>query len=253
VKLSLRRILWDAFALPWAHRVSLFRATGIPLLAIVACFLIFNSALSEPQSPARWGLYFLYLVAVSWLAIIVHQLVLLDSPVSNSLLERQAALKLSKFVLALAGVWVLRTGAILIIIGGLMGVLLPHYVPAGSPRPELPVSMDSISLLASIMASWLIARISFIFPAIAIGRKADLADAWRESRGNGWRLAIVVGVLPWALDRLTDFLYRNGATTVEYGLLVVVSAVFIVVQVVALSLSYAALTTPAPPPTHPPA
>ena len=73
------------------------------------------------------------------------------------------------------------------------------------------------------------------------------------SRRNGWRLAIVVGVLPWCLQQLTDLMYRNGASSMEFAILVVLAAALVIVEVVALSLSYWELTSPAPPPTHPPA
>jgi hypothetical protein len=48
-------------------------------------------------------------------------------------------------------------------------------------------------------------------------------------------------------------LYRDGATSLETTLLLLLTGVFVIVQVVALSLAYRALTALAPPPTDPPA
>ena len=76
------------------------------------------------------------------------------------------------------------------------------------------------SISPSLIAYWFIARVSLMLPAIAIDRKPDLGAAWQASRRNGWRLAIVVGLLPWCLQHLVDLLFRDGASTIEFALLV---------------------------------
>ena len=43
-KLPLRKIIVGAFLLPWQHRGELFRATAIPLVAVIACTLIADAA-----------------------------------------------------------------------------------------------------------------------------------------------------------------------------------------------------------------
>ena len=62
----------------------------------------------------------------------------------------------------------------------------------------------------------------------------------------------MVGLLPWCLQQLTNLLYRDGATAVEFSVLVVLATLLIIIEVVALSLSYWELTSPEPPPTPPP-
>ena len=78
-------------------------------------------------------------------------------------------------------------------------------------------------------------------PMVAMDRAASLASAWALSRHNGWRLAIVVGLLPAAFSSITEKLSRQNASMLEQALLAVTSAVFIVIEVVALSLSYQTL------------
>jgi hypothetical protein len=70
--------------------------------------------------------------------------------------------------------------------------------------------------------------------------------------GNSWRLAVVVGLLPWLLGALTSMLTREGASDVEWCLLQVIVSVTLVIEVVALSLAYRELTAPEPPPMNPP-
>ena len=64
---------------------------------------------------------------------------------------------------------------------------------------------------------------------------------------------MVVGLLPWCLNRFADLLYRDGASMFEFGILLVLTTLLVIVVVVALSLSYWELTQPAPPPKDPPA
>jgi hypothetical protein len=63
---------------------------------------------------------------------------------------------------------------------------------------------------------------------------------------------VVYGVLPWALNWFRWLLYRDGGSNFEFALVVVFGCFFAVVEIVALSLAYAALTaddTPASPPS----
>ena len=39
-ELSLRHVIWGAFSLSWQNRVSLFRTTALPMLALVGASLL---------------------------------------------------------------------------------------------------------------------------------------------------------------------------------------------------------------------
>jgi hypothetical protein len=259
-KLPLRRVIFGAFSLPWLHRGEVFRATAIPLLAVIACTLVSDTADFNESRVAALLLIALYGIATSWLAIAVHRLVLLDAPDARARFDMPALRRLAVFFGIVVSLWVLYQGLTMLISGGILGIFMPpRYIPTTSEPgklPEhvsLPVSFEWIVNLSRAMSYWIVARVTLMLPAIAIDRKADLIAAWSASRRNGWRLAIIVGVLPWCLQQLTNLLYRDGATLVEFGILLVLATLFVVVEVVALSLSYWELTSPAPQPTHPPA
>ena len=38
-----------------------------------------------------------------------------------------------------------------------------------------------------------------VFPAVAIDGEMNLHESFQLTEGNGWRLVVIVGVLPWAL------------------------------------------------------
>lgn len=250
----MRRILFGAFALSWRHRRELARATGLPILAVIACTLIQSAAGLSANRPVQWTLYFVYAIALSWLAISVHRLVLLGDAESKPRLNSVGLKQVGRFVFAMIGIW-LAYVVLFFMLFSIAVVPFSRYVP-GNMMPDTMVMPALFAFLlpaTKILALWPIARLSLLFPALAVDQSFDPIAAWRKARGNVWKLAIVVGALPWTLRYLVDALYRDEATWVEFGALLVLTALFTVIQVVALSLSYWELTQPEPPPTPPPA
>lgn len=177
---------------------------------------------------------------------------LLDAPDTSKTLGSQGLKRLGLFTIALIGLYVLCTILVLAMVSGIL-LLFSRYVPAGEgpQAPDMPFQwFVNVSL---VIAMWVIGRFSLMLPAIAVDRTANPFVAWRLSRGNNWKLLIIVGVLPYTLKWIVALLSRDGGTMWEYGVLLVLTAVFTVIQVVALSLSYWELTQPEPPPTPPPA
>ena len=81
-----------------------------------------------------------------------------------------------------------------------------------------------------------------VFPATALDRRADWRWAWQLTRNNGWRLFVVVAILPWAISQLLALLYRAEATVIETILLSVTGIALFAVEIAAISLSYRELT-----------
>jgi hypothetical protein len=116
----------------------------------------------------------------------------------------------------------------------------------GNIAANLPGTTESTSIermryaeYAAKVAYWFFfARLCLLFPAIAVDEEANLAQAWDRSRGNGWRLFVVICVLPLCVSQAIGYLYRDAATLIEYLLLTALGTVLIAVEVAALSLSY---------------
>ena len=251
-QLPLRRILFGAFVLSWRHRAELARATGLPILAVIACTLAWRAAGIAQINSAIWTLHFVYCIAISWLAISVHRLVLLDGQESRTQLSHRGLKRLGLFVGAIVGAALLYT-VLTLVITNIALLPLARYVPAGEAA-SAPPSLEWGQWFvygAAVLALWPLARLSPMLPAIAVGGAADPVTAWQVSRGNGWKLMIVVGALPWTLKWIVALLLRDGATPAEFGVVLVLTSVFTVIQVAALSLAYWELTQPAPPPISP--
>jgi len=256
-KLPLGRVLQGAFQLPWRYRRDVLRTAGIPILASIAWKLFWGYASIEGNSAAGWAFMLVYIVLSSWLALTIHRMVLLEEPGSPLRLDASATGRLGRFVLTVIAIWVVYHGARLLLLSGAVASLGAQYVPAGGTRRELPLSVDNIDHIVSALAFLVIARFILLFPQIAVGRPFDIGEVWKYSRGNTWRLAVVVGLLPWLLERAAWLLYRDNAGDIEWSLIQVLTTFTLLIEVVAVSLSHRELSTeiapPAPPPTDPPA
>jgi hypothetical protein len=258
-KLPLRKVLWGAFSLTWRHRGDVMRATAMPVLAVIACSLASGLGGFTPTLSANLTMSVIYGIALSWLAITVHRLVLLDEPDARPRFDAESLRRLAIFFGVASGIWIIYLGLTILITSGVLNVLHPpRYIATGTTlgelpaRTELPIPFEWLIQIGGFLAYWVVARVSLMLPAIALDGKPSLLAAWLVSSRNGWRLAVVVGLLPWVLQQLTDLFHRNGASAVEFAVLIVLATLLIVVELVALSLSYSELTSPAPPPTPPP-
>ena len=241
-KLPLGRVLLGAFQLPWRYRSDVIRRAGIPMLACVLWTVIWSYAPIDGNRVAEWTFALIFLVLNSWLALTIHRMVLLEEPDSSLKLDVVALTRLGRFVLTVVAIWVIYHGARLLLFSGVIAVLGSQYVPAGSERREFPISLGIIDQFASAVCFLVVARFVLLLPQIAIGQRFDVAVAWNLSRGNTWRLAVVVGLLPWLLERATWFLLRDNASDLEWCLLQVLVTFTVLVSVVALSLSHRELS-----------
>ena len=242
-KLPLRRVLLGAFQLPWRYRSDVVRTAGIPILACIAWTLIWGYAPIKATSLVSWLFALVFIVINSWLALTIHRMVLLDEPGSPLKMDRVALARLARFVGAVIVTWTIYHGARLILISGVVFALGSQYVPAGSEARELPVPVRTIDHVMSAVAFLVIARFTLLLPQIATGRRFDIAAAWNLSRGNTWRLAVVVGLFPWLLESAAWLLYRDDASDLEWCLLQVLVTLTVLIGVVALSLSHRELSS----------
>lgn len=211
----------------------------------------------HPPAAAWIALVPLYCLAMSWLAITVHRLVLLEESDARTQPNAQGLRRLGMFTAAGAGLWLL-----FVIVGALITSAIfmlmsitqvPAVVAMKGDFSKLPVqTIEWIAYSSVVLTAGVVGRLCLVLPAIAVDSKPDLVALWRASRGNAWRLAVVAGVVPLALELLMALLEGDSPSALVSGVFAVITAPLIVVEVVALSLSYWELTSPEPPPTPPP-
>lgn len=231
------RVLGGAFALVWKQRTRFGQTLAFPLGALIASTL----ALSHAEAPSNTRMLLAFFMAqwilMTWLAVRCHQLVLADTAWRATQKWPWLETKFFFWSMALCLIFVMAMIAPVFIGFTVLRNMLP-------PKQRIENEWLTWLLLFGPMipGAYLLARVSLVLPMVAIGRTASLSSAWALSRHNGWRLTIVVGLLPAALSAITEKLSRQNASMLEHALLAVMSAVFVVIEVVALSLSYQALT-----------
>lgn len=234
------------FAFPAMYPVPTLRTVGLPLLGIIAVSLAWANQPSEAGLPFMpWWLMLANGILFSWLAVGIHRLVLIDA--DEVALGKGPQTVASYFAALVVGNVVLSIG---------LAVLFLRYVP----RDENPAGESAMTLIPQWL-TWVcilgvlypLARIALVLPDIALGHGWQLISAWSRSRGNGWRLVLVLFLLPGALELLVELVYGGMSSRLAIAALAVVNAVLTAQSVIALSLSYRELTAmPALLPTPPP-
>ncbi len=122
--------------------------------------------------------------------------------------------------------------------------------------------MPVLGVLPSVIAVYVILRLSMVLPAAAVGDNLSLQDSWRLTKGNGLRLiglaalaviGLIVAMLAVFVPASVVFallaFVAPGMLTMMFLMLLLFSAVFILgtgVWVTALSIVYRQLSNPAP-------
>lgn len=235
--LSVGKVVLGAFLVPWWKRRAFARALAIPLAALATLMLSWYYAAEIVPSYAGWLLCLVYACLFTLFAVRCHRLVLIDSEMRAAELRPRWSWRETRFFYWLVGLWLISWVTWWFALLLAANAISWRHLPA-----EFPVWMDWSSYACKIPALYVFARLSPILPAAAIDRTVDLKSAWLLTRKNGWRLALVVGVLPWAISQLLGLLYRGEATVVETIVLTTLGIALLAVEIAALSISYRELT-----------
>ena len=233
-KLDIGKIVFGAFIVPWRNRYAFVRTLWIPLLALTAVSLLWGH-LDEPfRGRVVWALYAVYWLLFVLFAVTCHRLVLLDAAAVSFRSLPSWSWRETRFALLLGAVGVI---CIVVMLGTVTFFMNVPGMATASRN-----GLEWIKYLAVIPAYYVFARMSLVLPATAVDRKVDLKWAWRSTKTNGWRLVLVVGVLPWVVSEAIGLIYRSEPTVFETLIVSLLTYTLMVVEIAALSLSYRQLT-----------
>jgi hypothetical protein len=261
VRLPVVKVLWGMFAFPAMFPAATFRAASWPLLGIIALSLVWASGGWSSDLVTGWVFLIPNAVLFAWLAVRIHRAVLLDGTAETgnahdfalvyryfAALTAGAALKVLFFFLALT---LISLGSIAFA-WFMPATTTPPTQPPG-PDPDIQRLINFVGIVGQAPVLYLLARWSTLLPALALDLAWAPRSAWRQTEGNGWRLVLVVFLLPWTLSAAIGWANASTANNVLVALLAIARAVFLALGVIALSLSYRELSPwPEPPPTSPP-
>ncbi len=223
----------QALLVPWRRRNDFAWALAVPLALLAGLSLAWYFAGELLRQVQGWWLFFLYwgvfAAFFTLFAVTCHRLVLLPSRPVRGIQSPRWSARESRFLFWVVTLWILY-----LVVWWLAMLVTANLWPQQAVEGWLKV----IESVASVPALYLIARLSLVFPATAIDRPAGLRWAWRTSRGNGWRLVVVVTVLPWLVSHLVGLLYREQATAAEIVALTVLGTALFALEIAALSVAY---------------
>lgn len=224
----------DALLVPWRRRREFAWALAVPVALLAGLSLAWYFAEELLRQAQGWWLFVLYwgvfAVFFTLFAVTCHRLVLLPSQRVRGIQSPRWSVRESRFLFWVVTLWMIYLAV------WWLGML----VAANAwPRDDNVMGWTKvIEFVASLPALYVVARLSLVFPATAIDRYAGLKWAWRTSRGNGWRLVVVITVMPWLVSHLVGLLYREQATAAEIVALTVLGTALFALEIAALSVAY---------------
>lgn len=226
-------IIRDAFVVPWRKRAVMLRALLPVSVVLIALTTILCILLKQPKGLANLvfvcASFVLLSVVLTEFTVTCHRVILLgdDAEPKRGLITWSG--RETRFVgWVMLGVfsWIAMYVTILIPVMGLLGL----------SRLTQTASVIICLLLAMLPCDYVIARFSILLPATAVDERRSLAWAWKTTEENGWRLFVVVTLLPIAFGCALSFLRGQNLFLVLAGN--AVWCVLLAVEVAAISLSF---------------
>ena len=241
-RLTLLKVLIGAFLLPWRERSRYLRTLAFPTLTIVVVWALW-AFLGKDSGIATFIVFMpLYLLAFSLFAVTCHRLVLVSvashPPGPGSAIHRRILIFFIWSIVVYFIVVLTQMLAMTVVMNA-PGVhtLLPRNGGNEAPQ-QAAIYMQWVKFIGSVPATYLLGRVTLVFPSIAMDRRLTLKGSWRLTSGNGWRMFVVVGLLPWAMAFLLSVFSREDSTVVEQVLLALAMYAAMAVEIFALSLAF---------------
>lgn len=240
--LSLARVLSGALRVLWQRRGVFLRGLAFPGIAIVALQVAYWH-FDPDWTDAAWASWLVWGVrSLLWIvfAVICHRIVLLDPHAVEVPIFPPWTWRETRFL----GWFALVYGLVILVtwVGAMafVTILLPAL---------LKFTTDAVAVMvpavAMVFSTYLFSRWAVVFPAAAIDVPGDLKAAWQLTRGNGLRMMVIAGGLPWVLRYASWWLYRDEPTLVEVVLITALGTALIALEIAALSLAYRELSSQA--------
>lgn len=101
--------------------------------------------------------------------------------------------------------------------------------------------LEFLFVLSLTLAFYFFARLSILFPAIAIEKKVGWNWAFEATKNNGWRLVVIVGAFPIAVGFVPNLLFDINVFLDI--ILIFFNLVLLVFEITALSISFKYLSS----------
>jgi hypothetical protein len=234
IKLSVFKILRDTFTILWLKKGWFTKGLAMPvsllvvawamqnqsfILDIYNAFAFISSMLSKP----------VYLIAFTVLAVRVHRLILYDEGPEG------IKLRFKKREFMYAG-WII---AAYVIFKSSQSILLPIMAISNQlSESDVFFVLFYFILFGMIIGTYVIARFCLVLPATAIDRTPKPQWSWKKTRHIGWRVAVIIGIYPFAVAWFAMTISNDGTSQLENVVISFLYCCAFVLDVFAVSLVY---------------
>ncbi len=217
------------------ERYIYFLKFSIPIIAFIALMFLIGESIAPQKNPGFMGfvLMAVLMLVISIVIVAFHRTFIMDiDDVNNTAIIRLTAREW-KFI-GWYFVVIFFAGILMAILGFLFVGLLKEGKP--------PYGMGQIILLPLY---YLLARWLLVLPATSVDdEEASISTAWNLSQGNGWRLVVLVFLLPLVMNMVSLFLFSQGMIVLTIlGFILYLISILIGVGVISLSYSYLKLNS----------
>ncbi len=217
------------------ERYIYFLKFSIPIIVVMALMFIFGESIAPQKSPGFMGFVLLVvlMLVISIVVVAFHRTFIMDiDDVNNTAIIRLTAREW-RFV-----GWYF---AVFFFAGILMVIMA--FLFAGVLK-ESALANGSFQLLG-LPIYYLLARWLLVLPATSVDdEEASMTTSWHLSEGNGWRLVVLVFLLPLIMNMLSLFLFSQGMIILTIiGMILYLFSLVTGIGVISLSYSYLKLNT----------
>lgn len=244
--LPVRDIYLEGIVLPARHAPALLRLAA-PLIAVAVAIGVLASTAGEPDAEAISASKIILMVVLVFVAAVlmtrtivgIHRVYLLGGQAVSGenfgwwsarewrFVGWSFAVSIFSFLVAIP--FMLLTVPFFSLFDGSAGI------------EESFALIATIQFIINIPIAYFIGRWSLVFPATAVDERPNLRWAWDISRGNSWRLMLLVGLTPFIVQYLLTLLPQFES--IAYLIVVATLWVYILAaEIGLLSLCYRALT-----------
>lgn len=226
-KLPVISIVIEAIKSVWRSKEILLLKTGAPIVILITLEII-DSKLPESSGGTTLLLGVITFFFYTLLAVNCHRIALLNSSSVNGYGIRFFSKREWRFTGWLISIYLLFFFLVMIItttsafITSAIGVYASYAIHSAT----------------MLLGFYTISRLIPMLPATAIDYDPDIYWAWDISSGNGWRLVIIICALPFLTGTLVSLLNEFGSNIMYIILKDILSYIFVIFEIFALSLSF---------------
>jgi hypothetical protein len=238
-KLRVVKILFDALTLVWFRRADFMHALWLPFLLMLALAGAWD--FSEASLPP--GFEWVYAVAYYFLLVLFvvncHRAVLLNSQRTHEWAVPKWSWRETRFLGWTAFIWAICAACAVagsMIAFTIIGNVTPQFLWPVNLKSSTWTFISQYSM--KLIYVYIFARLCLMLPSIAVDKSVSFQRAIKLSRGNGWRLAVAVSIIPLAIHIIAKIVYRDNASAWEHMLWLTITSALLTVEIAALSLSF---------------